>query len=158
MILLRRPPQHTAEKIEWHCPRHTRMMADYADVAPLTEGTNMTRIFVTTLVVVLTLAGAVLNQSDASSDATRKTDPLAKGKRLFARHCAGCHGPEGKGDGYKLLGPDPANLTAPATRKQSDRALLATIHEGKPNMPSWKGLLSERDIKSVLAYVRSLPH
>ncbi len=117
----------------------------------------MTRTFVTTLVVALTMAGAVLNQSEASNDATLKTDPLAQGKRLFTRHCAGCHGPGGKGDGYKLLGPDPANLTAPATRKQSDSALLATIHEGKPNMPSWKGLLSERDIQNVLAYIRSLP-
>ncbi|ODT45745.1 MAG: hypothetical protein ABS70_02460 [Nitrospira sp. SCN 59-13] len=118
----------------------------------------MTRVFVTAVVVVLTLSSAVLNESVASSDATRKIDPLAKGKRVFTRHCAGCHGPGGKGDGYKLLGPDPANLTAPATRKQSDRALLTTIHEGKPNMPSWKGLLSERDIKHVLAYIRSLPH
>jgi len=118
----------------------------------------MNRTIVATLVVVLTIAGAELNQSDAGSDATRKTDPLAKGKRLFTRHCAGCHGAEGKGDGYKLLGPDPANLTAPATRKKSDRALLTTIHEGKPNMPSWKGLLSDRDIKNVLAYIRTLPH
>jgi len=118
----------------------------------------MNRTFVPALVIVLTMAGAVLNQSSASSDATPKTDPLAKGKRLFTRHCAGCHGPEGKGDGYKLLGADPANLTAPATRKKSDSALLTTIHEGKPNMPSWKGLLSDRDIQNVLAYIRTLPH
>ena len=131
---------------------------DLRFVAPLTEGIEMNRIFAPALVIVLTIAGAGLNQVDASGDATRKTDPLAKGKRLFTRHCAGCHGPEGKGDGYKLLGPDPANLMAPATRKKSDGALLATIHEGKPNMPSWKGILSDRDIKSVLAYIRSLPH
>lgn len=118
----------------------------------------MNRTFVTALVIILTMAGALLNQPSASSDAARKTDPLAKGKRLFTRHCAGCHGAEGKGDGYKLLGPDPANLTAPATRKKSDSALLATIHEGKPNMPSWKGLLSNHDIQNVLAYIRTLPH
>jgi mono/diheme cytochrome c family protein len=29
---------------------------------------------------------------------------------------------------------------------------------GAPNMPSWKGLLSERDIRNVLAYIRTLPH
>jgi len=127
-------------------------------VGSINEGTNMNRTIVATLVVVLTIAGAVVNQSDAGNDATRKTDPLAQGKRLFTKHCAGCHGAEGKGDGYKLLGPDPANLTAPATRKKSDRALLTTIHEGKPNMPSWKGLLSDRDIKNVLAYIRTLPH
>ena len=114
--------------------------------------------FAAMMVIVMAIAGVVMLQADVHGEATGKSDPLAKGKRLFTKHCAGCHGPEGKGDGYKLLGSDPANLTAPATKKKSDSALLATIHEGKPNMPSWKGLLSERDITSVLAYIRSLPH
>lgn len=81
---------------------------------------------------------------------------VAKGKVLFGRHCAGCHGSEGQGNGYKLLGPDPANLTAPSTKKKSDVELLKTIHEGKPNMPSWKMLLSKEDSRDVLAYVRTL--
>lgn len=118
----------------------------------------MNRGHVSTVMLVMAIAGVVLIHSNASGEAARKTDPLEKGNRLFARYCAGCHGSEGKGDGYKLLGPDPANLTAPATRKKSDSALLATIHEGKPNMPSWKGLLSDRDIQNVLAYIRTLPH
>ena len=63
---------------------------------------------------------------------------VARGKTLFVRDCAGCHGPQGKGDGYRILGPDPANLTAPSTTKKSDADLLKTIHDGKPNMPAWK--------------------
>lgn len=80
----------------------------------------------------------------------------AKGKRLFTHYCAGCHGLKGKGDGYLLLGPEPANLTRPATKTKSDAALLHTIHEGKPNMPSWKTRLSEEDSRAVLAYIRTL--
>jgi mono/diheme cytochrome c family protein len=80
----------------------------------------------------------------------------ARGKTLFSRNCAGCHGTEGGGDGYRLLGPDPANLTAPATSKKSDIELLKTIHDGKPNMPAWKGNLSEKQSRDVLAYVRTL--
>ena len=102
------------------------------------------------------ISGAPL-QSHAADKVAPTTGNLAKGKALYTKHCAGCHGPQGKGDGYKLLGPDPANLTAPSTEKQSDADLLATIHEGKPNMPSWKGLLSERDLRQILAYVRTLP-
>ncbi|MBS0167569.1 MAG: cytochrome c [Nitrospira sp.] len=79
-----------------------------------------------------------------------------KGKRIFSKHCAGCHGPEGKGDGYLLLGPDPANLTRPATKNKSDAMLLQAIHEGKPNMPSWKSRLSEVESRAVLAYIRAL--
>jgi len=79
-----------------------------------------------------------------------------KGKRIFTQYCAGCHGPEGKGDGYLLLGPEPANLTRPATKTKSDAALLQTIHEGKTNMPSWKVRLSENESRAVLAYIRAL--
>ena len=92
--------------------------------------------------------------------AQTETDSLsgehASGEEIFARHCAGCHGPEGKGDGYMMLGPDPANLTRPSTRQKSDATLLQTIHEGKPNMPSWKLLLSEDESRAVLAYIRTL--
>ncbi|MFZ3012957.1 MAG: c-type cytochrome [Nitrospira sp.] len=85
-----------------------------------------------------------------------KSANIAKGEQVFARHCAGCHGSEGKGDGYLLLGPEPANLTRPTTKKRSDAMLLQTIHEGKPNMPSWNTRLSKEDSRAVLAYIRTL--
>ena len=91
-----------------------------------------------------------------SKDTDDRHEALSKGQQLFARHCAGCHGPDGKGDGYKLLGPDPANLTRPAMKGKSDAALLNTIHEGKPNMPSWNLRLSNKDSRAVLAYLRTL--
>jgi mono/diheme cytochrome c family protein len=81
---------------------------------------------------------------------------VAKGKSLFIKYCAGCHGSEGRGDGYKLLGPDPANLAAPDTKKKSDADLLKTIHTGKPNMPAWNVRLSKEEGRDVLAYIRTL--
>lgn len=80
----------------------------------------------------------------------------AKGKMLFVKHCAGCHGKEGKGDGYKLLGRDPANLTDPSTTQKSDAELLHAIHKGRPNMPAWNVRLSDEESRDALAYVRSL--
>ena len=81
---------------------------------------------------------------------------VARGQALFIRNCTGCHGPQGGGDGYRLLGPDPANLTSPSTTKKSDADLLKTIHDGKPNMPPWKVRFSEEESRDVLAYVRTL--
>lgn len=81
---------------------------------------------------------------------------VARGETLFARNCASCHGPKGGGDGYRLLGPDPATLTSSSTGEKSDAELLKTIHDGKPNMPAWKGNLSEKQSRDVLAYVRNL--
>ena len=82
-------------------------------------------------------------------------DP-AKGKLLFEKHCAGCHGVRGKGDGYKMLGRDPANLASPETGRKSDAELLATIHEGKTNMPAWEYRFDDEESRDVLAYVRTL--
>jgi mono/diheme cytochrome c family protein len=85
------------------------------------------------------------------------SDRMAKGKQIYIKHCAGCHGPEGRGDGYKLLGADPANLTSESIRKQSDATLLKSIHEGKSTMPSWNIRLSQQDVNDVLTYIRLLP-
>lgn len=92
----------------------------------------------------------------APKEADSPSADYADGKRIFTRYCAGCHGPEGKGDGYLLLGPEPANLARPATKIKSDVALLQIIHEGKPNMPSWKVRLSENESRAVLDYIRTL--
>jgi mono/diheme cytochrome c family protein len=109
--------------------------------------------FLVTLAIGVPLnSGACSASEPASSDADR----LARGKLLFERHCAGCHGLTGKGEGYKLLGPDPANLTAPSISEKADEDLLRTIHEGKPNMPAWKPQLSSAKLHDVLEYVRSL--
>lgn len=108
------------------------------------------------LLVLMAVACGAQFLTDAQGEAESGKGEISKGKIVYVKNCAGCHGIEGKGDGYKLLGPDPANLTSPSTKKKTDSALLKTIHEGKPNMPSWKVRLSEQDSRDVLAYVRTL--
>lgn len=104
--------------------------------------------------------GAIIVGSQLGMAASKETDQpkidQIKGGKIFSKHCAGCHGPEGKGDGYLLLGADPSNLARPSTNNKSDALLLQTIHEGKPNMPSWKGRFSEDESRAVLAYIRAL--
>ena len=112
------------------------------------------RVWIT--VIVLVVLGIGQPAAYGSPGAELSDARLAKGKKIFIKHCAGCHGAKGKGDGYQLLGADPANLTAPATQKTSDAVLINTIHEGKSTMPAWKVRLSEQDSRDVLAYIRTL--
>ena len=100
-------------------------------------------------------AGMASLQTDAHADKVSGGGDAAKGKAIFLKYCAGCHGPEGKGDGYQLLGRKPANLTEPPTSLKSETELLISIHEGRPNMPPWNARLTDDDSRDVLAYIRT---
>jgi len=119
-------------------------------------GLGMGKIFIKMVMGLAAVVAASQFAVAAPKEADAPSADYAGGKRIFTRYCAGCHGPEGKGDGYRLLGPEPANLTRPATKTKSDAALLQIIHEGKPNMPSWEVRLSESESRAVLAYIRTL--
>ncbi len=86
--------------------------------------------------------------------------PLEEGRQIFQRHCAGCHGPGGRGDGPQapFLSPRPANLISAATSVKTDAELLAIITNGMPrtSMPAWQDRLTEPQRRDVLAYIRSL--
>ena len=117
----------------------------------------MKRSWILSVVTVGCVSGLLFwTGAQGQAEPKAESGDVARGKTLFVRNCAGCHGPQGAGDGYRLLGPDPANLTSPSTTKKSDADLLKTIHDGKPNMPAWKVLLSEEQSRDVLAYVRTL--
>jgi cytochrome c oxidase cbb3-type subunit 3 len=72
------------------------------------------------------------------------------GKRLFERHCAVCHGIEGKG------GRGPALNRAKLPHAPDDAALQAVIGDGiPPNMPAgW--FLTDDEVANLAAFVRSL--
>jgi mono/diheme cytochrome c family protein len=79
-----------------------------------------------------------------------------RGAALFARHCSGCHGPAGKGDGPAAVGllPAPRDLT----RVQfSDLALSRALWDGVrgSSMPPWNELPAN-DLRALAALVHSL--
>lgn len=84
-------------------------------------------------------------------------------KQLFQQTCAMCHGTSGKGDGptSQSLQPKPADLTV-VVKDKSDVYLVKLITEGGPSvgksplMPSYKGILSEKQVQSVIQYVKRL--
>lgn len=83
-----------------------------------------------------------------------------KGKPIYEKHCLLCHGPQGRGDGPQgqLLKPPAASFRSPESKAKSDAELLAVIRDGHPDtaMTEWKDVLSEADMKDVLAYIRMI--
>ena len=85
-----------------------------------------------------------------------KADP-EMGKRLFAMHCAGCHGPNGKGNDAPALN-NPVLLST-----AGDTYFAETIARGRRDtaMPGFRNpspaypTLSETDIESIVAFIRT---
>ena len=86
---------------------------------------------------------------------------LATGKQLYAKHCAKCHGPAGRGDGpaaKDLESPPSDHTDAEHASYYSDNGRLWIVRNGIPRttMPGFLDELGERGTLQVYAYARSL--
>lgn len=123
------------------------------------------------------LPATALGQDKATMDAvaalqakvdglTRRT-LLERGRSVYYSACSPCHGIRGDGAGPAAKGFDPAPRnfrrgvykfrTTVSGALPLDEDLERTIREGLPGteMPRWKDVLSEHDIKAVVQYVKT---
>lgn len=102
-----------------------------------------------------------------------KTDPetIKLGARLYAEHCAGCHGAklEGQPNWRQRLAngrmPAPPHDESGHTWHHSDDVLFGITKDGlvppyapkdyESDMPAFAGKLSDREIRAVLEYIKS---
>ena len=109
---------------------------------------------------------------DASSDEApldRNLDPvkIVRGRAIYEKNCAECHGTNGKGqpgdwrvrDAKGMYPPPPLDDSAHAWHHPT-KVLMEAIRDGSPggegNMPAWKGKLSEQEMQDVVVYIKSL--
>jgi cytochrome c6 len=81
--------------------------------------------------------------------ADQKTEDLYKSK------CQGCHGADGHATaiGKKLGARD---FQDPDVAKMSEADLVAVTTDGKNKMPSYKGKLTDDQIKSLAKYIKEM--
>jgi ABC-type amino acid transport substrate-binding protein len=85
----------------------------------------------------------------SAATAQAASDPQ-QGRSLYYQICALCHGQNAEGGG-----PVPDLKTFPGTEEQ----FLQISLNGRPDrgMPAWKGKLSEDELRTILAFIQSLP-
>ncbi len=107
-------------------------------------------------------AGVPQTYRGAFSPAPATAGTIAAGARLYAAHCAECHGASGFGDGDlgRSLEPSPALLSFMVRMPMAvDEYLLWTISEGGAafgsEMPAFADTLTSEQIWQVIAYMRA---
>lgn len=107
----------------------------------------------------------------AASEEGRQPRQPQRGQELYQRHCSGCHGVAGRGDGPAGLEalPMPRDFSVGLFkfdadsdgRTGTDRDLFLVIRDGaaavggSPLMAAW-GYLGDDRVRELVAYVRSL--
>jgi mono/diheme cytochrome c family protein len=82
---------------------------------------------------------------------------LAHGKFVWENVCITCHGPQAAGDGLVTsLFPKPPSLMTQRVRDWPDGQIFHRPMRGQNSMPSHARQVDERDIWSVVHYVRKL--
>ena len=90
--------------------------------------------------------------------------PATGPEAIYRKHCAGCHGAAGKGDGLE------ARLTLLKVPDLSDAARMARLSDdylttviakgsaalgGTSAMPGWDHILKQDEIRALVAYIRA---
>jgi cytochrome c6 len=101
----------------------------------------------TTNILSTSLAGLILLLACSASQGADTN----KGRQLYATNCAICHGQTGR-----AVMPGAPSFDRGDGLLRPDFTLLASIRSGKNAMPAFQGILADRDIMDVIAYLRTL--
>ena len=84
--------------------------------------------------------------------------PPQRGARVFANHCAVCHGAGGGGDGpvTRRGVPPPPPLTNERAMRMPEGQLFHVLTYGQGNMASYAGQLSPEDRWAAVSHVMGL--
>jgi cytochrome c6 len=102
--------------------------------------------FVVTLIALAIVLGAAPMFADATPD----------GAALYKSKCAMCHGADGKGQTAMGKSQKLRDLASDDVQKQTDQQIGDMILNGKGKMPSYKGKLSNEEIKALVGFIRTL--
>jgi mono/diheme cytochrome c family protein len=99
-------------------------------------------------------------------EATSLTNPVSsapltldRAQQLARVNCAACHGSDGRGNGpvAQYFSPvKPVDFASERVRNRTDGQLFWLIGNGIGNMPAFRDLLSERDLWTLVLYVREV--
>jgi mono/diheme cytochrome c family protein len=78
------------------------------------------------------------------------------GEELYKANCSTCHGLTGEADTPAGQALKARSLKSSEVLEKSDAQLLAIAKKGKGQMPPWGDVLTDTQLKNVIAYIHKL--
>lgn len=96
------------------------------------------------------LALIALGLGASAPSPARAADP-GRGQQVYTTHCAFCHGETGR-----PVWPGTPDFKRTPVLMKPDAQLVATIRGGRGAMPAYAGVIRDRDLPDLVAYLRTL--
>ena len=108
-------------------------------------------------VCVLVFAGWAASSRAAAGPQKGQAARVERGRAVYADRCVRCHGADGQGRTRMAESVEPPDLSDPVwQRGRSNARMVASVANGRGQMPAFKKKLSRQDIAASIAYVRTL--
>ncbi|HEX8190647.1 MAG TPA: cytochrome c [Pyrinomonadaceae bacterium] len=116
--------------------------------------------------VVLSLAAACLFSASAAAYGVARAaqakrgggrSQAERGRAVYEARCTRCHGADGAGRTRMADIVEPPDMSDPAWQRQrGDARMIASVANGRGQMPAFRKKLSRQEIAAAVAYVRTL--
>ncbi|MDH3587759.1 MAG: cytochrome c [Gammaproteobacteria bacterium] len=82
---------------------------------------------------------------------TSDASDIFNGREVYEMHCQTCHGMDGQ-----AFEPGVPDFSRGESLYSPDVELVRSLRDGDGHMPSYRGLLSDEELRDVIAYIRTL--
>ena len=121
------------------------------------KGMKVVVFWVGVLVLLTSAATAASSVPSVAGAQKGRAAQLERGRAVYTDRCARCHGSDGQGRTRLGETVEPPDLSDPAfQRGRSNARMIASVTNGRGQMPTFKKKLSRQDIAASIAYVRTL--
>ena len=105
----------------------------------------------------LVVAAASFISAAARAQRGGAPSQAVSGRAVYEARCTRCHGPDGAGRTRMAEIVEPPDMSdAEWQRQRSDARMIASVANGRGQMPAFKKKLSRQEIAAAVAYVRTL--
>jgi len=109
------------------------------------------------VLIIVLLIGGLCGALATCARSKAAVTTAASASESYTKHCASCHGKDGRAKTFKAKLNHARNLADPEWQDRvSDERIFNSIMNGKGKMPEFSKKLSEQEINALVSYVRSL--